>query len=282
MARLDRIYIFQNQAFDPGQQLLRYIIKGDVTRFDHCPVLASLLLEDRPRRASHWKMSDSLFEAASMEIERIWRIQPLDAPFFKKLRKVLKYYKTLCKRHAEALREDEQELKVDLEAATRDLQVDSENGDLQNRHGTAKEKLDHFQARHIVGRKVCSRLRWKWRGDLVSREFFLAVKERSKSATISSLKDCNANRVTGRSELEQTVIEFYKQLYSAPAATDINFSAANIILSHVPHSFTTHFPEEVLTQLDRLPTTAEPKASLDAMATSRSPGPDGILTEFYV
>lgn len=76
-------------------------------------------------------MSDSLFEEASIEIKRIWQIQPPDAPFFKKLRKVLKYYKTLCKRHVETLRKDKQKLKVDLEAAIRDLQIDPENGDLQ-------------------------------------------------------------------------------------------------------------------------------------------------------
>lgn len=66
--------------------------------------------------------------------------------------------------------------------------------------------------------------------------------------------------------------EFYEQLYSAPADTNINFSAKKLILSHVSRSFITHFPKEVLAQLGRLPTTAEFKASLDAMATQDQMG----------
>jgi hypothetical protein len=117
---------------------------------------------------------------------------------------------------------------------------------------------------------------------LVSREFFLAVKERPKTANISSLRDGNNLKVNGKSNLEQVVTNFYRLLYAASPDTESNLAAENLILSHVPCSFSSQFPTEVLDQLSRLPSSAELKAALDDMATGRSPGPDGILTEFLL
>jgi exonuclease III len=83
MARLDRIYVFRSNPLTPDRQLLRYVIKGDSTRSDHFPVLASILLENCPRRANQWKMSSTLFDAASPEIARIWHTQPPQTPFLR-------------------------------------------------------------------------------------------------------------------------------------------------------------------------------------------------------
>jgi hypothetical protein len=58
------------------------------------------------------------------------------------------------------------------------LQANEDNTATQTRRGEARTRLEQFQQRRIAGRHVRSRLRWKLKGDLVSQEFFLAVKER--------------------------------------------------------------------------------------------------------
>jgi hypothetical protein len=127
LARFDRIYIFQSAPSLAGRKLLQYSIKSDTTRSDHHPVFASLQLEDRPRKASKWKMNCAFFEEACPEITKIWREQLAEAPFFSKLRVVIRYYKHLCKRRAAETRVDEEALKADLEAATTALQDDADD-----------------------------------------------------------------------------------------------------------------------------------------------------------
>jgi hypothetical protein len=53
------------------------------------------------------------------------------------------------------------------------------------------------------------------KGDLVSKEFFLAVKERPQTANIASLLDTNGQWVTDRAGIERTVLAFYSNLYEA-------------------------------------------------------------------
>ena len=77
------------------------------------------------------------------------------------------------------------------------------------------------------------------------------------------------------------MIEFYQMLYSGPNSSELHIEAENAILAQVPCSFPANFSVEVFTQLGQPLTARKLKAALDAMATSRSPGPDGVLIEFY-
>jgi hypothetical protein len=58
------------------------------------------------------------------------------------------------------VRADEDELKAELATSTLAMQQEPDNTVLQERCGLAKERLDQLQSRRIVGRKICSRLRW--------------------------------------------------------------------------------------------------------------------------
>ena len=72
---------------------------------------------------------------------------------------------------------------------------------------------------------------------MVSKEFFLAVKERPKSTTITTLIDRNSNQITDQASLEQVVLEFYRQLYLAPPEIPAILTVQVIILEHIPPSF---------------------------------------------
>lgn len=57
LARLDRMYVFPSHPAAPGRKILRYEIRGDMTRSDHCPVIALVQLAKSPPQSYHWKMS---------------------------------------------------------------------------------------------------------------------------------------------------------------------------------------------------------------------------------
>jgi hypothetical protein len=271
LARLDRLYLFNSQL-PSDRQLLHYSIRGDITQSDHHSVTATIQLEDRPHRPSKWKMNSSLLDEAFVEYSDRWKVQPVNAPFFTKMRSVLKYYREFCKGRAAALRADEDTLKQELEAATFFFQQHEVEHAAQTRRGEACTSLEQFQARRIAGRKARSRLRWKLKGDMISREFFLATKERPQTATIGSLRNKEGEKVSVRRRLEHLVTSFYAKLYTAPAESPEHHQAEDLILQQVPNSFSTLFPESVLAHLARDPDEAELKAALDSMATGRSPG----------
>ena len=106
--------------------------------------------------------------------------------------------------------EDEKALMEELEVATSKVQVNVGDLTAQQHQGAACEHLDKFQARSIAGRKVHSRIRWKLKRDLVSKEFFVIVKDRPKFATIASFMDKLGQRVTDHASMEQTVLSFYR------------------------------------------------------------------------
>jgi hypothetical protein len=122
---------------------------------------------------------------------------------------------------------------------------------------------------------------WKLKGDLVLREFFLAVKQRPQVATIASLVDNVGVCVIDRAGIEQVVTSFYTQLYVAPLVTPEQEQAKEVILGHVPPSFATQFSAVVLKRLAQSLSASELKTTLAGMATDQSPRPDEIMTEFY-
>ncbi|KAG0605467.1 hypothetical protein M758_9G061900 [Ceratodon purpureus] len=281
LARLDRLYLFHATARDPHRSLLQYSIKGNLTRSDHHPVFATLQLADSPPRRSHWKMSNQWLDAASPEIHRIWSNAGPNTSFFSKMYQVTKFYRGFCKQRASTFREDEDALRQELEAATSLAQVQPTDDGVLHRRGECRARLEALQLRQLAGRKTRSRIRWKHRGDHVSREFFSAVKERHNTGVITALHDPQGQRVTDRQGLEDIALNYYRDLYAAPIPTEAHRAAEEALLALIPASFRETFPASVLAALGRPPDAAELEEALKAMAVGKSPGPDGISTEFF-
>lgn len=191
LARLDMIYLFEATPGLPDRSLLSYCIKGDLARSDHHPVLASIQLEAQPRRLSHWKMSEAWLDEAAPEITRLWQAAAPGSSFFSKMRRIIRYYKGFCKSKAQANRAGEDGLIRKLEVATREAQDSPDDMGLTAKRGECRIRLEEFQSRKIAGRRIRARIRWKHRGDHISKEFFAAVRERGATTSITALKDGN-------------------------------------------------------------------------------------------
>lgn len=150
------------------------------------------------------------------------------------------------------------------------------------RRGDNRTKLVNLQEHKLAGRKARSRIRWKHKGDQVSKEFFRAVRERGSSARITALHDEHGVRVTDRAAVEARALAYYTNQYAAPGPSEQQSNAETTLLGLIPNSFAARFPAEVIDALGRVPDVQELKNALNQMASGKSPGPDGVLTEFYV
>lgn len=114
-----------------------------------------------------------------------------------------------------------------------------------------------IETRKLEGTKTKSRARWRLFGDTVSEEFFQATRAAPQSTSITELRDRNGDLLHERQALERVCTEFYANLYA----------------------------QEILTPAQQLHlpiTKDELYGTLKQMARGRSPGPDGVIVNFFL
>jgi hypothetical protein len=165
-----------------------------------------------------------------------------------------------------------------LEKATASLQEDPENQAFQQRHGDLRIKPQQVEDRKVEGKKIRTRIRWKLKGDMVSKEFFKAIKEKSASTAITGLRNKDGVLVKDRAGLEAICQEYYADLYRSPPKNHETEAAVALILDTLEDKLS----RLAKTRLARPLTEMELLQAAKEMATSKSPGPDGYAIEFYI
>lgn len=145
-----------------------------MTRFDHCAVLVSLQLAERPPQAPYWKISAHYFKEAEPEIRRLWLEAPVGSSFFSKMRKVTRAYRQFCKQKAASFRTEEDRMKMELDTATGNMQSHPEDENLTARRGSIRIAFAAFQSQKVAGRRIRSRIRWRAKGTKCARGFSLS------------------------------------------------------------------------------------------------------------
>jgi hypothetical protein len=70
-----------------------------------------------------------------------------------------------------------------------DLHNDPENATLQQQQGETKIQFQEIETRKLARKAFRAQVRWRYRGDMVCREYFQAVREQPISTAITGLKD---------------------------------------------------------------------------------------------
>jgi hypothetical protein len=117
-----------------------------------------------------------------------------------------------------------------LEKATASLQEDPENQAFQQQHKDLRIKLQQVEDRKVEGKKIRTHVRWKLKGNMVSKEFFRAVKEKFASTAITSLRNKDGVLVKDRAGLEAIRQEYYADLYRSPPKNHETEAAVALIL----------------------------------------------------
>jgi hypothetical protein len=110
-------------------------------------------------------MSSFYLAKAKEEIERIWKVQVANTPFFKKIKAMIHFYKNFCKQKAQQNRATEASLRMQLAQVTRDLDDTPYCPTIQQQQGKLEEQLQTCETRKVVGQRLRSRLRWNFKGD---------------------------------------------------------------------------------------------------------------------
>ena len=97
LARLDRIYVFNDPRGGFSREITSYRIRGDCRILDHLPIMCEMVLGQATKRASRWKMNSKFLDKTAERIKEIWNSTPYMAAFF---RKIVCFYKEYCKTKA--------------------------------------------------------------------------------------------------------------------------------------------------------------------------------------
>ena len=111
-----------------------------------------------------------------------------------------RFYRGFCRQKAALLR------------AHGVAQAAPDDATLMQHRGECRTRMVDLQEQKLAGRRARSRIRWKHRGDQVSREFFWAVREQGATARITALHDANGQRLTYQAEIEAWALAYYTEL----------------------------------------------------------------------
>ena len=100
-----------------------------------------------------------------------------------------------------------------LEKAARDLHDKSEEKLFQIIHSICQLHLKKLEARQIAGRQIHNRVRWKQFDDLISKEFFQAIRERLPTV-LSELMNEQGEVVSDPQGIADLCKQYYQTLYS--------------------------------------------------------------------
>jgi hypothetical protein len=258
--------------------VVEYEIRGDSVHSDHLAVWCKLGLLPEPKRCSAYKMSTFYLkeEAVRKGIERIWRSTP-NLEFFGRLRRCVKFYREFCIRKAKERRVLEEELQHRLTAALAALQSDPANSVLQGQVCEIADRLQGFERRKVEGQRVRSRIKWMKVGVSRSKDFYRAHKHHAGASRITTLDDRDGVSHSAQPEMEHLCCEYYSKLYTREPISRAQEGAREQSLVSIGDRRS----EEMKACL-RVPIKMhELDEALKGMAVGKSPGPDGVVIEFY-
>ena len=138
-----------------------------------------------------------------------------------------------------------------------------------------ESELKALISRELEGSKVRSRARWLEDGERPTRYFFKLEHERVARNSVTSILDSNDVEVFSREEIERAHVRFYSDLFSKDP---IDAVCKQICLSSID-KFLSPPQRDTCEGLLSLPELTD---SLRSLNLGRSPGSDGLTTEFYL
>ena len=137
-------------------------------------------------------------------------------------------------------------------------------------------RLKDIHEQKGIGTKIRSRTRWWEEGEKSTRYFHNLEKKRGKDKLWESILDAEEKEVHGTEAIQKCQVEFYKNLYKKQELPH-NETHYDFFLNDLGCKLS---PENKLLLEDDISLKELTKA-LHFMKNNKSPGPDGIVVEFY-
>ena len=145
------------------------------------------------------------------------------------------------------------------------------------RKETIQSELDMLYNERCNGAKIRSRAKWFDKGEK-SNKFFLSLEQhRQTRNVITSLKLENNVKVSSQSGIIQAIGSYYEKLYTCNH--DVDKHEMNEYINE--NSIDNEINDEDRAMLGKIPSESECHKVLNNMKDNKSPGFDGIPSEFY-
>lgn len=269
LTRLDRAYTFKN--IDDITNNSEYKILGDSAHLDHISIWRQVWLVPETSRKTAYVMSNFYLKdpIVHSKIEEICN-KSSSLPFFEKLRKCVKFYKGYCLKKAVTNRQEVEALRKEYAIMVEKLERDPNNLAMQRVLATLKDDLHQFE-------QTRSRIKWKQVVDRCSNEFFQVHRQRSSASHITALEDQHRRTHPEQEVLAQVCDAYYQNLYKArdpPIVVEETQRHSRLYLQD-------KIGLEAKLSLSSPITLVELETAMKDMAIGKSPGPDGIILDFY-
>lgn len=250
---------------------------------DHDLVSLTLDLTQQQRGPGLWHFNNSLLSdpVFAAEIRSFWESwlaekETLPNPLLW-WDKAKHSFKQIAIRRATILRKIERHERHQLESNLQFLQQKASNGspaDIE-KYLLTKEKLKQFEINELEAVKLRAKARFTEEGEKSTRYFYSLEKRQQANHSIRTLTKDNLDTITDPYDLISETYRFYKSLYSAEATDD-----------NAQHQIFTSYPIPTLPLAERdscdAPLTEhELQQALSTMENNKSPGIDGLSTNFY-
>ena len=136
-------------------------------------------------------------------------------------------------------------------------------------------QLSSLISKEAEGAKIRSRAQWFEEGEKPTRYFFRLEQKRAESNTFCSLMDDHGVEKSSQEDLENILVRFYQALFSKDV---LDMQIQTEIIDDLELSLTDYEREmcEGIFTIDEL------HAALKGLQTGKTPGSDGLSTEFYL
>jgi hypothetical protein len=204
--------------------------------------------------------------------------RPPYAPFFfGKLRRYVQVYKDLCINKAAEYRKEEEQLRRRLQESVTNLQANPENDHWQEMAASCTDGLQKFEKRKVEGQLLRSRIKWKQVGDQCSKEFFQATREKSSTSHITELTNNHGVAHTSQVALQYISQKYYGDWYRARQGSPTTPGAKFQSLRPIQDKLIPEMKNKLKAPMQL----GELQTALGEMCMEKSPGPDGVVLEFY-
>jgi len=253
---------------------------------DHSVVQLALTINETPRRGKGmWKFNNTLLketEYENMIVNLLDRIQNdinditderLSWEYVKMcIRRETIRYSVARKKRLDADRNNIMLQLADLE--TKLAKVQSVDDKLLYEYESVKKDYEMLEKEKIDGAILRSKARWAEDGEKSSKFFLNLEKHNNELRHITCLINEKGTSISEPSNVLDELHDFYSRLYTAPRTS-------------LPEDFSEFKPDSLLTNLDkkildRLITPEECKEALEELPKGKTPGSDGLTSEFML
>ena len=249
---------------------------------DHDYVSLTLNFDEKQRGPGYWHfnnelISDAAFEAEINDFWTDWQTKynNFDDPLAW-WDKAKQHFKNIAIRCAKIRGKAKRHEKFQLECKLEKLQEKSKSGSAQDieEYLLAKEKLRQLELKDLEATKIRAKAQFMEEGERSTRYFYSLEKSRKADQTIHTLTKENLCTVSEPQDLLKETYNFYRTLYSAQPCDE---QAMNQFLTAAIPSLSVNARESC----EGLITEQELLKAVKSMENNKSPGFDGLTTNFY-